>query len=517
MSPGLRGGEGRRGAVAAGHPATAEAGAWALREGGNAIDAAVAAVLASVVAESPLTGLGAGGYMLVHGVEGDAVVLDFFVAAPGLGQRERGAELVPIEIDFGGTRQVFNIGAASCGVPGVPAGLAEATRRFGSMPLSELASPAVRLAREGVRVNSQQAYLYDLLAPILTHEPAGAAIYAPGGRTLHAGDLFASEELGDAIEWLGQEGADPFYRGDIAVRICDWVRERGGTLSPEDLAAYEPISREPVRASYLGRDVLSNAPPSPGGMLIAFALSMLDRLGRSDPPAIVAAMEQAQSARDEDFLEGLYEEGFAQRFLAPERLDAAFEACAAAAESPGDALGSTTHVTTVDGDGLCASVTCSNGTGSGLIVPGTGVHVNNMLGEEDLNPLGFHTTAAGLRMPSMMSPTLALRDGEVELVLGSAGSNRIRSAILQTMIRVLAEGLPAAAAVSAPRLHFEAGVVHAEPGVDIGSLERVGREVVAWNAPNLYFGGVNAVIRNPATGSLDAAGDPRRGGAAVIV
>jgi gamma-glutamyltranspeptidase/glutathione hydrolase len=263
--------------------------------------------------------------------------------------------------------------------------------------------------------------------------------------------------------------------------------------------------------------VLSNAPPSPGGMLIAFALSLLDRLGRTDPLAVVAAMEQAQSARDEDFLEGLYEEGFAERFLAPERLDAAFGDCAEAAEPPGGALGSTTHVTTVDGDGLCASVTCSNGTGSGLIVPGTGVHVNNMLGEEDLNPLGFHNTKAGRRMPSMMSPSLALRDGEVELVLGSAGSNRIRSAILQTMVRVLAEGLPAAAAVSAPRLHFEAGVVHAEPGIDVRTLEAGGREVVAWNAPNLYFGGVNAVIRNPATGALDAAGDPRRGGAAVIV
>ena len=517
MSPGLRGGEGRRGAVAAGHPATAEAGAWALREGGNAIDAAIAAVLASVVAESPLTGLGAGGYMLVHRGAAESVVLDFFVAAPGLGDVERSSELVPVDIDFGGTVQVFNIGAASCGVPGVPAGLAEASRRFGSMPLSELARPAVGLARDGVVVNSQQAYLYDLLAPILTHEPAGAAIYAPGGRVLRAGERFSSAELGDAIEQFGAEGAEPFYRGEIAQRICSWVLDRGGTLSPADLAAYAPIAREPVRASYVGRDVLSNAPPSPGGMLIAFVLSLLDRLGRSDPVAVVAAMEQAQAARDEHFLEGLYEDGFAERFLASARLDVAFDACAALAEPPGGALGSTTHVTAVDGDGLCASVTCSNGTGSGLIVPGTGVHVNNMLGEEDLNPLGFHATRPGRRMPSMMSPSLALRDGEVELVLGSAGSNRIRSAILQTMIRVLVDGLPAAAAVSAPRLHFEAGVVHAEPGVEVGALRRAGREVAVWNAPNLYFGGVNAVVRDPETGALDAAGDPRRGGAAVIV
>jgi gamma-glutamyltranspeptidase / glutathione hydrolase len=522
VGAGLRGGEGSRGAVAAGHPETAEAGAWALREGGNAVDAAVAAVLASVVAESPLTGLGAGGYMLVHDAAGETVLLDFFVAAPGLGGTARGAELVPIDVDFGDTIQVFNIGAASCGVPGVPAGLAEACERFGTMPLGELARPAVGLARDGVVVTPDQAYLFALLAPILTHEPTGAGMYAPGGRTLIAGDRFVSAELADAIERFGAEGAAPFYEGEIAERICAWVLDRGGLLSPEDMAGYAPISREPVRARYLGREVRSNAPPSPGGLLIAFVLTMLDRLGRSDPVALVAAMEQAQAARDERFLDGLYEDRFAMEFLAEARLEAAFERLLTAPEPPGGAgpderLGSTTHITTVDGDGVCAAVTCSNGTGSGLIVPGTGVHVNNMLGEQDLNPLGFHATPPGRRMPSMMSPTLTLLDGEVELVLGSAGSNRIRSAILQTMIRVLADGLPAAAAVAAPRLHFEEGVVHAEPGIDTSGLLAAGREVRPWRAPNLYFGGVNAVVRNPETGALDGGGDPRRGGAAVIV
>ncbi len=515
-----------RGAVAAGHPETAEAGAWALRQGGNAADAAIAAVAASLVVESPLTGLGAGGYMLVHDRDSEPLLLDFFVAAPGLGSGERRAELVPIEIDFGGTVQVFNIGAASCGVPGVPAGLEAARERWGTMPMDELVRPAVRLAREGVVVNRQQAYLFALLGPILNHTAEGAAVYAPAGRPLRAGERFSYPELADALERYATEGAAAFYEGEIAARLCAWVAERGGTLTAADLRAYEPIAREPVSARYLGREVLSNAPPSPGGTLIAFVLAILERLGRSDPPALVAAMEEAQGARDEDFLEGLYREGFADAFLASARLDAAAERCAAALARPtphrpgpaaGDGLGSTTHIAIVDAEGVCASCTCSNGSGSGVIVPGTGVQLNNMMGEEDLNPLGFHSTGPGRRMPSMMSPTVALRGDEVELVLGSAGSNRIRSAVLQTLIRSLADGLPIAAAVDAPRLHYEAGTVHAEPGIAEEGLAVTGRELVRWQATSLYFGGVNAVARDPETGLLDAAGDHRRGGAAVLV
>lgn len=511
-----------RGAVAAGHPETAEAGAWALREGGNAVDAAIAAVCASLSAESSLTGLGAGGHMLVHEPGGDAVVLDFFVAAPGLGSEPRSAELVPIPVDFGDTTQVFNIGAASCGVPGTPAGLADAASRFGSMPLAELVRPGVRLAREGVVLNRQQAFLLQILAPILTHERAGAEIYAPGGSPLAEGDRFAYPDLADALELLGAEGAEPFYRGEIARRVSEWVVDRGGSVSGEDLAAYEPIAREPVRARYAGRDILTNPPPSSGGLLIAFALDLLDRIGDAGVESLVAAMEQAQAARTEQFVADLYSDGFAARFLAPERLAEAEQRCREGARPgphrgmPGDALGSTTHITAVDGEGRCASVTCSNGTGSGLVVPGTGIHVNNMLGEQDLNPFGFHSTPAGRRMPSMMSPTVVLREGELEAGLGSGGSNRIRSAILQAIERIVGGEMDGADAIAAPRVHFEAGIVHAEPGVDPDALERLaarGYEVIRWRQANLFFGGVHAVVRDPAAGEFAGIGDPRRGGA----
>jgi gamma-glutamyltranspeptidase/glutathione hydrolase len=179
-------------------------------------------------------------------------------------------------------------------------------------------------------------------------------------------------------------------------------------------------------------------------------------------------------------------------------------------------LGSTTHIAVLDRDGGACSVTCSNGACSGIVVPGTGVHLNNMLGEQDLNPLGFHRHPPGRRLPSMMAPTVVLRDAEPELVLGSAGSNRIRSAILQTIIRVIDDGLRAGDAVQAPRVHFEDGVVYAEPGIELDALETAGRAIGRFRERNLFFGGVQAVERDR-DGRFWGGGDPRRGGDAVVV
>ncbi len=518
------------GCVAAGHPLTAEAGAAALREGGNAVDAAVAAALTSFVCESPLTGLGAGGFMLIHAPGGgENVLLDFFVASPGRSGQERGAELLPVTVLFDGTPQVFNIGAASCGVPGVPAGLWEALRSHGTMPMAELARPAAALARDGVVVNREQAYLLVLLEGVLKEYEEARTIYAPEGDLLAEGDLFRFPDLGDALQRFGEEGPEPFYRGEVARAVSDWVCERGGTLGPEDLEAYQATPRDPVRGFFRGREILSNPPPSAGGILIAFSLDLLERAGAAGVEQVVAAMEQAQASRTERFHVGLYEEGFAGEFLGEEHLTAAAERMSAGLAAPGapsegpadpaDHLGSTTHISAVDGAGGCASITCSNGTGSGIVVPGTGVHVNNMLGEEDLNPLGFHRTLAGRRMPSMMAPTVVLRDGELEMALGSGGSNRIRSAILQAILRLVVDGLEADEAVRAPRVHFEAGTVQAEPGVDehaLASLEDRGLEVARWSRLNWFFGGVHAVTRDLESGELHGGGDPRRGGAVAF-
>jgi gamma-glutamyltranspeptidase / glutathione hydrolase len=496
-----------RGVVAAGHALTAEAGASVLREGGNAVDAAVAAVLASFAVESPLTGFGAGGYMMVHR-GGETTLIDFFVVAPGLDGIERRAELVPVPVHFDAeTEQTFYVGPASCGVPGTAAGLVHVLERFGTVPLAELVGAGVRLAREGAPVNRQQAYILEILAPIHERLPGTRELYAPGGSRLREGEVFRFPELAEALERFAAEGAEPFQRGEVAGALSEFVLAGGGTLGPADLAAYAPVERKPIRAPFRGAEVLTNPPPSSGGILIAYALGLLERLGeRSGPEQLVAAMDATNRLRGMEFAEALYEEGMETTFLDPAGLDLA----------AGDLLGSTTHISALDGDGACASVTCSNGSGSGVLVPGTGVILNNMLGEEDLNPLGFHRIAPGRRVPSMMAPTVVLRDGEVELGVGSAGSNRIRSAILQTVVRAVEQEMPVAAAVEAPRLHFEAGLLQAEPGIEEAGLARLeagGIAVARRPQINLFFGGVQAVARDRGTGALSGGGDPRRGGA----
>jgi gamma-glutamyltranspeptidase/glutathione hydrolase len=488
-----------QGIVAAGHPLTAQAGADALRAGGNAVDAAVAAMLTSWVAEPLLSGPGAGGYMLVAGAGEEPVLLDFFVAAPGYGADLRGrAPLVPVEVDFAGdARQTFHVGASSCGTYGNPAGVDAAIRRWGSLPLYELAAPAAALARDGVVLNAQQAEVVHLLEAILRATPEVEAIYGPQGPLLNEGELFRSPELGDTIERLGNEGAAPFYEGDIADAVAAWICDRGGVLTAEDLRRYEAVERAPLDIGYRRRDVLTNPPPSAGGILLALSLRQLD--AAPSPPAlplIVRAMEAAQSARTPEFVEGLADAGFAARLL-------------------GSRMGSTTHISVIDADGRACAVTCTNGEGSGIVVPGTGIHVNNIMGEADLNPLGFHHAPPGRRMPSMMSPTVVMVGGEVQLALGSSGSNRIRSALLQTIVGVVDHGLDAADAVAAARVHFEHDVIYAEPGLALDGLRYEPYEVQHFRAPNMFFGGVQAICRDVETGALTGAGDPRRGGVAV--
>jgi gamma-glutamyltranspeptidase/glutathione hydrolase len=300
---------------------TAQAGARVLQEGGNAVDAAVGAMLTSFAAEQLLTGLGAGGYMLVAGAGEQPTLLDFFVEAPtsrrlaepenGAGGASPPAELRPVDVSFGDAVQVFHIGPASCGVYGTPAGVCEAMRLWGSVPLEALAAPAAALAREGVKVNGGQAYIAKILADLLTSTPECAALWAPRGHVLKEGELLCNPELGDALIRLGEEGAEPFYRGDIAAGVCAWLHDHGGGLCAEDLAGYRAVEREPVSMRYRDHEVLTNPPPSAGGTLLAYALALLDR-GPAPPrlSGVVEAMAAAQGERTPEFVEGLSEEGF---------------------------------------------------------------------------------------------------------------------------------------------------------------------------------------------------------------
>ena len=368
-----------RGIVAAGHEVTAAAGARVLARRRHAVDAAIAAMLTSWVAEPLLTGPGAGGYLLVAGPGREPTLLDFFVAAPGFGAAGEPGALVrgPRRLrrrDRAGVprrrRVVWDVrlsrrgggGGAALGLDGAagprrPRGGARAHRRRGHPG----PGPALPASWPGIALTS----------------PEGAAAFVPGGRPPQAGERLALPELADAIARLGSDEAAPFYTGDIAAAVAAWVGERGGLLTAEDLATYAAVPRAPARVSYRGDAVLTNPPPSAGGTLLALALGLLDRtVGPPRLADIVDAMATAQDARTDAFVEGLAEPGFLDRFLSSR-------------------LGATTHISVVDGEGRAASVTCTNGEGSGLVVPGTGIHVNNIMGEADLSPLGFHHAPPG--------------------------------------------------------------------------------------------------------------------------
>jgi gamma-glutamyltranspeptidase/glutathione hydrolase len=519
-----------KGAVAAGHPLTAEAGARILAEGGNAVDACIAASFVSWVAESPLTGPGAGGFMLVHRArDGSDRVLDFFVAAPGRGlSAEPGDGMVPVEVAFDARAiQVFLVGPASCAVPGAPAGLALAHRRYGRLPWAELVAPAIEVARGGVELNEAQAFLHRILDPILRRDDEGRRVYGDAC-ALVKGEPLVMRELADTLEWLAAEGVEPMYRGELARRTSDAVQERGGRITETDLAEYRVIQRRPVRAAYRDVEFVSNPPPSSGGLLVAFALRVLDGLGPPAPAgsagavaALADAMREAARVRGGGFLAELYRGGASARILADEHVAAALGAIRERVPLRGrepSGSPSTTHISVVDAHGNAASCSASTGCGSGFFVPGTGIQLNNMLGESDLTPAG-RSARPGERLTSMMAPSVVLANGRPRLVVGSAGSIRLRGAVLQTVLNVVDHRMTVGDALAAPRVHLEGDVLQLEGGFDEAAadlLEERGYEVARWSTRNLYFGGAAAVAFR-GDGGLEAAGDPRRSGAGTVV
>jgi gamma-glutamyltranspeptidase/glutathione hydrolase len=506
-----------KGAIAAGHPLTAEAGARMLADGGNAIDACLAAAFVSWVAESPLTGPGGGGFLLVHDArDGRSRLLDFFVTVPGAGlPRGTVGEMETVDVDFDSTIQAFRIGAASVAVPGVVAGLETAHRRYGTVPWARLLEPAIQLARDGVEVTREQAYLHAILDIILRHTEDGRAIYGPSGERLTAGDRLVMSDFANTLELLANGGAHAFYTGRHAQELSEHVRSEGGTLTLEDLSSYRSIWRRPIAVDFVKHRVVSNPPPSAGGVLIAYGLRLLDRAGLGGRAGtagaiarLVEVMSEQRLVHGPAFTRELFRGGLARKLCEDERVEAA----------AGRLLTGTTHISVVDGRGNAASLTASTGSGSGVVVPGTGVHLNNMIGEFDLVPAGLRRAPGG-RLTSGMAPSIVLREGRPRLVVGSAGSLRLRGAILQIIVNAIGHDLRVAEAIDAPRVHLDDGHVHCEGGTDpaeMDELERRGYEIVRWRRRNLYFGGAAAVEMTP-EGTLAAAGDPRRGGHGIVV
>ncbi len=476
-----------KGVVAAGHAGTASAAVEVLDAGGNAFDAIVAAGFAGAVCEPGFTSLGGGGFLVAHPASGDDVVFDFFVDTPGRGRSARDPHFVPVTVRFAAADEIFHCGLGSVAVPGALAGYLHVHSRLGRVPLDVVVAPAARLARDGVIVSVIQAVVLGLLAPILTMTERGRAIYAPSGAVLTAGDTLRNPELATFLERVGQRDPDAsFGHGPVAATIAADMDAGDGIVTAGDLAAYGVVERPPYRAEYRGHVVLANPPPAFGGVLLALALSLHEQRGR---------IPQRGSL---------------------EHLDALADVMAAVETRRIAATKGTTHVSVADGDGNVAAMTTSNGEGSGYVVPGTGVMLNNMLGEDDLHPTGFHAAPAGERVASMMSPTIVLdADGRPRLALGSGGSRRIRTAILQVLMGVVDHGLDVQAAVDAPRVHWDGERLQVEPGFAPDVIAQLRRRwaLNVWPDRNLYFGGVHAVELGP-SGSRGA-GDPRRGGVSL--
>jgi gamma-glutamyltranspeptidase / glutathione hydrolase len=443
--------------VAAGHPATAEAGIEILRDGGSAADAAVAASLASCVAETVMTGLLGGGHAIYYdAATGTAQNVDGFCAVPS----GSGADLVHLEVSFGAELVHYAIGPASCAVPGVPALLGELHARHGRLPWPRVCEPAVRLARTGVAMPPAHVACLVMLEPVMTLRE-GAHMYAPGGRLLEPGDELHQPGLVTALESFAAEGAGGAYTGTIGEALLALSDERDGLLTADDLRSYRAHRSEPVEIPWRGRRVLTR-----GGLS-----GMRDVLHRFDTPGLLALIEALDVPH------------------APET--------------------HTTNLVAVDARGNACVITTSLGLGSGDWLPGLDLHLNSMLGETDLLRGAL---APGARMHSMMAPTLVLDDGGPALAIGAAGGTRLRTALLTVLAGIVDDGLTPQAAVERPRVHPAGDVVNAEPGVDeavLAAFESRGRLVRRWLELHHYFGGVSAI------GRRGAAADPRRSGEAI--
>ena len=500
--------------VATGHRETTAAARVILEAGGNAADAAVAATLAATVAEPMLCSLGGGGHALVQ-VEGrPPVSLDCFTHTPRR-RRADPLDFYPIIGNFGTDIQEFHVGMAAIATPGVVAGIFALAERFGRMPFSALIEPAVQLAREGVALNATQHYTLNILEPIVRTSEDSARMFGLAGQhdAIPAiGCRIGNPALADFLAELARQGGDFFYWGEPARLLAEDSVHAGGHLTLADLSRYRIRWRRPLRWRYRDATVWSTPPPAFGGMMLALACSSLaeslaDQTTHGSPQHL-AALCQAMNASED----------LRQQLEKPELLGSAhgLKLAFSGLTRPGPVVQrGTTQISIEDGNGLAVSMTLSNGEGSGYVLPGTGIMLNNMLGEEDINRTGFHTWPTNRRLASMMAPTI-VRRGNRRWLLGSGGSNRIRTALVQVIANLVDFDLPLDKAIMAPRMHLERDrlAVETPPGLwpeaALAWLSDNYPTARHWPDRNMYFGGVHA------TGPDAAIADSRRGGQATV-
>lgn len=523
-----------KGVIAAGAPETAAAGTAMLEQGGNAVDAAVAAAFASFIAEIGVVHLGGSGVAhLFNPRSGNSLVYDFFSNMPGLGgQTPQSMDFGQVLIDFGETTQSFHLGRASVAVPGNIVGLCQMAADYGRLPLPTLLEPAIQLARDGLHLTEFQANTCQLLEPIYCHTAGMREIFQKNGRIIRPGEQLHIPHLAGTLTDLAQEGEVLARNGRLAQAILTDQQANNGLLTAADLENYQVHKVQSIRLPYRDYQILLPPPSSTGGVLTAFTLKLMARFnlsqyrhGSADHLRLLFEL-MAATSRARPFWDGWNDtkptqeaithflgDDFGQIFYEQVQASLASRHASPVVPEP-KGPPNTSHLSVIDGEGLAVSLTNTAGESAGYVVPGTGYIPNNMLGEADLHPNGFHTRTAGQRIPTMMTPTIVLKDGHTRLVVGSGGSIRIRSAILQVLSNLLDFGMKLSDAVNTTRVHLEDGVLQCEAGYDaaaVDELETMGYPVSRWQKRSIYFGGAHSVSRTE-NGRLVAAGDNRRGG-----
>ena len=482
-----------QGVVAAGHDLTARAAAAVLRDGGNAVDAAIASISMACLCEPVLCSPGSGMFAMVRdGSDRSVHLLDAFVQTPRHHAEHLDDGEHVVHADFGTARQAFRIGPATTATPGLFDGLGALGGRFGTVPMGALVARAARAARTGITVTAFQHHLFTVVEPILTATPSARDLFAPDGALLAPGATFRNPGLADALELLARDGLRPSPVGEAVIG----QQSGRGHLTVDDLARYEIAWRHPLTVECSGDRVHLNPLPAAGGVLVGHSLRQLTTGSVIELAAALAATTHAR--RDAgSTLAALRDRTLRRR--------------------------GTTHVSVVDATGTACAITASNGEGNGELVDGFGFMLNNMLGEDDVNP---HHSAwpTDSRLSSMMCPTIVEHADGAVTALGSGGSNRIRSAISRVVAALCFDRNGLRQSVLSPRLHAELTdngdiQLDIEPGLDTTTIEGLVSSFPhnrLWPATDLYFGGVHAAQR-AADGSMSGVGDPRRSGASVIV
>jgi gamma-glutamyltranspeptidase/glutathione hydrolase len=511
----------RLGVAASGSAEVSQTAVEILKAGGNAFDAVLGALCTASIAEPLLVSLGGGGFLLALPDGDKPRVYDFFCQTPKQRRPDHELDFYPIMADFGTAVQEFHIGMGSIAIPGMVAGIFQAHRELGRMPIEEVISPAIDLARSGVVVDSYHHYIIRILRPIIEARAEAFALFespTEPGQLIRENELLRNPQAADSLEALISEGPELFYQGEWASRLAKDSRENGGHIRQEDLADYGVIRRQPVVFRHRGVRCAINPPPSPGGSLVAFALGVMgdwqpenDTWGSTSHLLnLLRGMRAASVARHEYSMEAGLEGKKMEALLGKEtirRWQRGLELHSLFSRG-------TTHISVADAEGNIASLTASNGEGCAYVLPGTGIMMNNMLGEEDLNPGGFNRWKTGSRLASMMSPAVAEMPDGTRLALGTGGSNRIRSAVTQVLVNLIDFGMTPEQAVAAPRIHLEGDMLSQEPGFTeaaLSALQSAAPRTHLWPEKNMFFGGVHTVSVKHG-GIFDGAGDPRRGG-----